>query len=161
EDVRATWGWTALETLGQDLRFAVRQFRNSPGFSVVAVLSLALGIGANTAVFTFVNAALLKPLPYPQAGQIVAVVERPPKGGGTTPVHSRSFVEWRERVQSFEALAIAQAVPVYTQGEDGPEQVSGMWATPELFCVFGVVPMLRRTFTDGEAGPGQGRVVLL
>src|SRR5439155_20826261 len=108
EDTRAMWGWNSLERLGQDLRYAFRVLRRNPGFTAVAVLSLALGIGANTAIFTFVNAALLKPLPYPHADRIVALLQRPLQGPGTTPVHPRSFVPWHDRAQSFEALAIAQ-----------------------------------------------------
>src|SRR5919201_1372709 len=133
-----------MATLLQDLRYALRMLRRNPGFTAVAVLSLALGIGANTAIFTFVNAALLKPLPYPDADRIVALAQRPLQGQGTTPVHPRSFVPWRDRAQSFEALAIAQAIPVNTQGIDGAEQVSGLWATSELFRVFGVQPLFGR-----------------
>jgi putative ABC transport system permease protein len=132
--------------------------RKSPGFTSVAVLSLALGIGANTAIFTFVNAALLKPLPYPDADRIVALEQRPLASqmrsmlsNSTTRVHPRSFVPWHDRSQSFEALAIAQPVPLNTQGIDGSaEQVSGLWTTPELFRVFGAAPMLGRVFTDQE-----------
>jgi hypothetical protein len=142
----------ALEALGRDLRYALRTMRKSPGFTAVGVLSLALGIGANTAIFTFVNAALLKPLPYPDADRIVALQQRPLKGQGTTLVHPRSFVPWYDRSQSFEALAIAQPVPVNTQGIDGAEQVPGLWTTPELFRVFGVAPMLGRVFTRRSAG---------
>jgi putative ABC transport system permease protein len=135
-----------LEHVTRDLRQAVRSLRRSPGFSTVAVLSLALGLGANTAIFTFVNAALLQSLPHPDAARIVALQQRPLKGKGLTYVHPRSFVPWRERARSFEALAIAQVVPVNTQGVDGAEQVPGLWTTPELFRVFGVAPMMGRVF---------------
>jgi hypothetical protein len=129
-----------LEHVTRDLRQAVRSLRRSPGFSTVAVLSLALGLGANTAIFTFVNAALLQSLPHPDAARIVALQQRPLKGKGLTYVHPRSFVPWRERARSFEALAIAQVVPVNTQGVDGAEQVPGLWTTP------GVAPMMGRVF---------------
>src|SRR5712671_5459970 len=160
EITREMWGWTALERLGQDLRYAMRMMRKSPGFTAVAVLSLALGIGANTAIFTFVNAALLKPLPYPHPDRIVALSERHPKHG-ITPVHPRSFIEWHDRARSFDALAIAQAIPVNTEGDEGPEQVAGLWTTSELFRVFGVWPFLGRAFTDQETRPDASPVVIL
>src|ERR1700730_2062602 len=111
-------------SIRQDLRYSWRSAIANPAFTLVAVISLALGIGANTAIFTFVNAALLKPLPYPQPGRIVALLQRPLRGQGTTPVHPRSFVRWRERARFFEALAIAQVIPVNTMGLDHAEQVS-------------------------------------
>src|SRR5262245_29626911 len=147
----------ALDALFLDLRYALRTIRKSPGFTAVGILSLALGIGANTAIFTFVNASLLKPLPYPDAGRIVALQQRSLQGRGTTFVHPRSFVRWHDRAQSFDALAMAQAIPVNTQGIDGAEQVSGLWTTSELFSVFGVGPTLGRVFTDQE---GLGRSVI-
>jgi putative ABC transport system permease protein len=159
ENTRAAWGWSFPERLAQDLRYALRGIRKSPGFSTVAILSLALGIGANTAIFTFVNAALLKPLPYPHAGRIVSLAEHPPQSASTTLVHPQSFVEWRKRARSFEALAIAQSIPINTQGSEGAEEVAGLWSTASLFRVLGVEAMLGRVFTDGEglgraAGPG-------
>ena len=157
EDTRAVWRWTMFEQFVQDFRYALRTLCKNPGFTAVAMLSLALGICANTAIFTFVNAALLKPLPYPDADRIVALQQRPLRGTGTTYVHPRSFVPWQDRAGSFEALAIAQAVPVNTQGEDGAEQVPGLWTTPDLFRVFAVSPFLGRTFAARE---GFGRAAL-
>src|SRR5258708_2398898 len=125
EASREMWGWILFERVAKDLRSALRRRRKSSGFTAVAVLSLALGIGANPAIFTFVNAALLKPLPYPHPDRIVALVERHPKHG-ISPVHPRSFIEWHDRARSFKALAIAQAIPVNTDGGDGPEQVPGL-----------------------------------
>jgi len=170
EEVREVWGWTRFEHLLQDVRYATRVAGKSPGFTTVAILSIALGIGANTAIFTFVNAALLKPLPYPDADRIVVLQQRPLQSQRTTFVHPRSFVPWQDRSQSFEALAIAQPVPVNTQGIDDAEQVPGLWTTPELFRVFGVEPMMGRVFTNreglgraqvrGEAASGSSVVVL-
>ena len=150
EECRDARGLGLVEGLSQDLRYALRTMGKTPGFTTVAVLSLALGIGANTAIFTFVDAALLKPPPYPHAERLVALLEVAPQGKGTTLVHPRRFVEWRDRARSFEALAIAQAIPVNTQGAEGAEQVSGLWTTSELFRVFGVPPFLGRVFTDQE-----------
>src|SRR5438270_13053205 len=111
-----------MRNLVRDFGYGLRMLTKDPGFTAIAVLTLALGIGANTAIFTFVNAALLKPLPYPHADRIVALLQRPLQGPGTTRVHPRSFVPWHDRAQSFEALAIAQAIPVNTQGIDGADQ---------------------------------------
>jgi putative ABC transport system permease protein len=149
-----------LEQLMQDARYALRGLRKNPGFCSVAILSLGLGIGANTAIFTFVNAAFLKPLPYPQAERIVSLRQQKSKGGETTLVHPRSFVQWHERAQSFEALAIAQAIPVNTDGDDGAEQVPGLWATSDLFRVFGVRPMMGAGFSD-QSGRGGGSEIIL
>jgi len=160
ETSRELWGWVWFEELAQDLHYAIRMLRRSPGFTTIAVLSLALGIGANTAIFTFVNAALLKPLPYPHPDRIVALSERHPKHGIAL-VHPRSFIEWHDRARSFEALAIAQAIPVNTEGDDGPEQVAGLWTTSELFQVFGVWPSRGRAFTDQETRPDASSVVIL
>jgi putative ABC transport system permease protein len=143
--------------IGEDLRYSWRTARRNPAFTLIAVSSLALGIGANTTIFTFVNAALLKPLPYPQADRIVAVMQRPLNGGPLTPVAPRSFVEWRERARSFEAIAIGQVVPTNTDGIDGAEQVAGLWTTSEMFRVFGVSPAMGRLFGDDE-GQDRGQI---
>ena len=147
-------------SIRQDLGYSWRSAIANPAFTLVAVASLALGIGANTAIFTFVNAALLKPLPYPQADRIVVLEQRPLRGQGTMPVDPRSFLEWREHARSFESLAIAQVIPVNTTGIDAPEQVPGLWTTPELFRVFRVAPALGRVFTD-QWSPGKRSEVVL
>jgi len=160
EDTRAVWAWTTVEQFAQDLRYALRTARKSPGFTAAAVVSLALGIGANTAIFTFVNAALLKPLPYDGHERIVSLRQRSERYGLAF-INPRSFLEWHDRSSSFEAMAIAQAIPINTEGTDGPEQVSGVWSTEELFAVFSVKPFLGRVFTAGEARAGAARVVVL
>ncbi|MGC4048250.1 MAG: ABC transporter permease [Paludibaculum sp.] len=137
--------------LAYEVRHAWRMVVQNPGFSAVALLSMALGIGANTAIFTFADAAFLKPLPYPGAERIVALRQRPRQDARLTDVHPRSFVRWVETARSFEALALAQAVPVNTEGPDGAEQVPGLWVSPQFLKVFGVQPWLGRDF------PAEGR----
>lgn len=156
EEIREMGKWIILEQLVQDLRFALRTLAKSPGFAIVALASLALGIGANTAIFTFVNAAFLKPLPYPEAARIVALRQRPLKASETTLVHPRSFVKWRDRAKTFESMALAQPIPINIQGIDGAEQVPGLWMTPDLFGVFAVQPFLGREFSgDNTASRGE------
>ncbi len=147
-------------SIRQDLGYSWRTAVANPAFTLVAVASLALGIGANTAIFTFVNAALLKPLPYAEANRIVALEQRPLRGQGTTPVNPRSFLEWKDHARSFEALAISQVIPVNTDGIDAPEQVPGLWTTPELFRVFRVPPAIGRVFTEQWSPGGRSEVVL-
>ena len=161
EECRDARGLALVDGVRQDLGYALRTLSKSPAFTAVAVLSLGLGIGANTAIFTFVNAALLKPLPYPQADRIVALRQRAAETGVTALVHPVSFVAWRDRARSFEALAIGQPLPVNTDGRDGAEMVSGFWSTADLFRVFGVAPALGRAFTDEESHGGAAPVVVL
>lgn len=153
--------WLAVERLSQDVRYAARGMWKTAGFAIVAVLSLALAIGGNTAIFTFVNAALLKPLPYAQADRIVAVTQTSPQGELSTLVHPRTFLHWRENSHSLAAVAIAQQISVNTQGLDGPEEVPALWATADLFRVFGVDAALGRVFTESEAQPGAATVIVL
>ncbi len=150
-------GW---DNIRQDLRYSWRTAVGNPAFTWVAIISLALGIGANTAIFTFVNAALLRPLPYREADRIVALLQRSVRGLGTTPVDPRSFLLWRDNARSFDALAIAQVIPVNTMGTDTAEQVSGLWTTPELFRIFGIAPMMGHTFSEDDSTGGSSVVVL-
>jgi len=149
EESRDMWGWNWLENTLQDVRYACRILMKYPAFTTLAVLTLGLGIGANTAIFTFVDASFLKPLPYPDAGQIAFIAELTPKRQ-VVHVHPFNFLQWQARSQSFEALALMQSIPVNTMGQEGAEQLSGLWATAGLFRVFGVSPAMGRAFTEDE-----------
>ncbi len=161
EECRDARGLALVDSIRQDFGYALRALRKSPGFSSVAILSLAIGIGANTTIFTFVNAVLLRPLPYPGSDRIVILRERPLASDGTVSVHPANFIEWRTRARSFDALALAQTPPLNVLGSAGAEQINRVQATAALFRVFGVAPILGREFTEEEAGPGQHDVVIL
>src|SRR5207249_852184 len=139
-----------MGTLIQDIRYGARMLAKNPGFTAVAIATLALGIGANTAIFTFVDAALLKPLPYPDSSRIVFIGERPPHSSDMVQVHPSNFLEWGARSRSFAALALVQSIPVNNIGPDGAEQLAGLWTTAGLFRVFGVSPALGRGCTEDE-----------
>jgi predicted permease len=161
EECRDARGVALLDELRQDVRYALRGLRKSPGFTTVAILSLALGIGANTTIFTFVNAVLLTPLPYPGSDRLVILREQPAGAEGTVSVHPLNFLEWRARARSFEALALVQAPPLNVIGANGPEQIARVQTTAELFRVFGVSPRSGRVFTAEETEPGNHDVVVL
>jgi len=134
-----------------DLRYALRQLRKSPGFTLIAVLTLALGIGANTAIFNVIYAVLLRPLPYPDADQIMIVTET----GSNMPQISVSFpdyVDWKRDNTVFEEIAISRRESFNLSGLEGrpPEQISGGLVTANFFKVIGLTPQLGRVFTEEE-----------
>ena len=161
EECRDARGLALVDSLRQDLRYALRALRRSPGFSAVAILSLALGIGANTTIFTFVNAVLLRPLPYPDSDRLIVLREQNLGSQSTVNVHPLNFIEWRARARAFEALALVQMPPLNVLSGSGAEQLVRAQTTPEIFRVFGVAPALGRGFTDAEARPGGDQVVVL
>jgi predicted permease len=161
EECRDARGLVLLDELRQDGRYALRGLRKSPGFTTVAILSLALGIGANATIFTFVDAVLLRPLPYPGSDRLVILREQPSGAEGTVNVHPLNFLEWQARAGSFEALALVQIPPLDVIGRDGAEQIANAQTTSELFHVFGVQPALGRMFTAEETRPGNHDVVVL
>lgn len=114
EDVRATWGWAWLDTVWNDLRYATRMLRNNPAFTAAVVLTLALGIGANTAIFSVCDAILLKPLPYPDPDRIVMLWEQPPEGETIGAVAPANFVDWRKQSRSFTEIAAYGAAEFQT-----------------------------------------------
>lgn len=151
-----------MDTLLQDLRYAVRQLLRAPGFAAVAVLTLALGIGANTAIFSVVRGVLLRPLEYRDAGRLVALFSEERDGTERrNPTSPANFLDWSEQSRSFQEMTAAQPWSPTLTGRDAPVQISALKATPSLFALLGVQPLLGRTFPPGEAVGGPEHVVVL
>jgi putative ABC transport system permease protein len=150
-----------MENLLADLRHAFRVFRKSPGFTAIAVAALALGIGANTAIFSVINVVLLKPLPYPEPDRIMQVARGFP-GGVSNSCSIPKFNVWKKN-DVFEAItAYDFAGPgMNVGGSDHPEQVKGIHVSAEFFRVFGVSPTIGRTFTGDEDLPGGPKVAVI
>jgi predicted permease len=161
EECRDARGLALVDSLRQDVTYALRALRKNPGFSTVAILSLAIGIGANTTIFTFVNGVLLRRLPYPDSDRLVVLHEHQLDSAEPLNVHPGNFVEWRARAHSFEALALVQTPPLNVMGSNGAEQIGRIQTTLELFQVFKVRPVLGREFTEEETRPGSNQVVVL
>jgi putative ABC transport system permease protein len=160
EACRDIRGGGLMETLFQDLRFGARVLRKNLGFTLVAVLTLALGIGANTAIFSVVNAVLLRPLQYPNAARIVAIQELNEKGtrGQVTPAN---FLDWRTQQTSFEHLAAILSRPANFSAGDESERMELSMTSANFFEVFGVRPHLGRFFLPEEERAGHDAVVVL
>ena len=156
-------GWeSAADSLWQDLRYAVRMLAKSPGFTAVAVLTLALGIGANAAIFSVVNAVLLRPLPYANPGQLVDVSEANPKAGlSGAGVSYPAFVELRDHSRVFTSVAGLAGHALTLTGHGEPADVSTLAVTPEFFSLFGTKPLLGRALSpeDGQRGAAPVAVV--
>ena len=150
-----------MDGLLADLRHAFRILVKNPAFSAVAIAALALGIGANTAIFSVVNSVLLQPLPYPEPERLMRLCRRFPNGQGCA-ISIPKFTTWR-RAQSFEAMAAYDfAGPgMNLSGGDRPEQVRGIHVSADYFRVFAVVPQIGRTFAADEDRPGGPHVALL
>src|SRR5438132_9566287 len=134
-----------------DLRFAFRQLLKNPGFAAVAVLTLALGIGANITIFSVVNAVLLRPLPYAEADRLVFLWSEVPKQNIKERTSAYANIsEWRSQNTSFEDLAVFDPASVTLTGAAEPEQVGSARASANLFSLLGVAPLLGRTFTTEE-----------
>jgi predicted permease len=144
-----------MKRLAQDIRFALRWARRSPGFTLIVLLTLALGIGANTVMFSVVNAVLLRPLPFPEPERLASVWPEKPLSGGP-------FVEFRNRSRSFEHLAAySDATGFSLSGNGRPERVEGAHVSAEFFRVLGSGAALGRTLLTGEDQPGRDRIVVL
>ena len=153
-------GGGMLETLWQDLRYGARMLLKNPGFTLVAVLTLSLGIGANTAIFSVVNAVLLRPLPFAEPERLVWLWDTQPQLP-TAPASLPDFLDWKSQNKSFEHLAAFESGSMFLDTGDGMRDTPVGLVTPETFALFRVNPILGRTFTDEETLPGRFRVAVL
>src|SRR3954468_3980222 len=152
-----------METLSRDIRFALRMLIKNPGFTAAVVLCLMLGIGANTAIFSVVNAVLLRPLPYAQPDRLMMVWLRGPEaaGGDRVPLSVADFLDWRaQKDQVFERIAAFSPNMFNYTGGDVPEEVRGTIATADFFSILGAQPQMGRTFLPDEDKPGANPVVV-
>jgi len=153
-------GW--LETFWQDLRYGARMLRKQPGFSLIAVLTLALGIGANTAIFSVVNAVLVKPLLYPHSDLVVQIWQTNPRANRWGEwISYPAFVDYRRQNRVFEDIGAYRTWLWNITGGDHPEVLRGARVTSNLFSVLSVQPMLGRSFLPEEEQPGRNQVVIL
>jgi putative ABC transport system permease protein len=177
DDASAAWGWNAWERLWQDVRLAARTLRKAPGFTAVAIATLAIGLGINTAIFSVANMVLIRSLPYPHADRLVALWEEVPQRGpsivrssGTavgktgpnrSTVSPANLVDYRAGTTSFAGLAAHSRTARNLTGSGRPERVSTEIVSGEFFDVVGVGPAMGRAFTAEDDRPGGGDVVIL
>ena len=151
-----------MQGLLQDIRYALRMTARRPGLAIVIVLTLALGIGANTAIFSLVNTVLLGAQPYPQADRLVNIREAQlQRGPGGRPVRPANFFDWRSRATSFEDVAWSRDSIQNLTGDGEPEMIIGYRFSPNMFAVLGLQPLIGRTFREDEDRAGAPNVVVL
>ena len=147
-----------------ELKFALRQLRQSPGFALTALLTLALGIGATTAIFTLVYDVMLRPLPFAHADRLVTIEEKVAEWSDlypTLPDSANHFAFWQQHSHSFAAMALTREYPLPLGAHGRPVQAEVLNATPGIFSVLEVRPVLGRAFTPEEAQPGHEHVAIL
>ena len=167
ERARDVWRWPSLENLVRDVRYGFRMLRNNPGFSVVAIVTLALGIGANTAIFSVVDAALIRPLPYFEPNRLITLGEVRPQEGqsdsdrGIWNASYPDYLDWTRQSKSFQSLAGFSGDVFTLRGAGEPELLFGAQATVNFFSTLGVQPFLGRDFAVGEDIPAGPKVAIL
>jgi predicted permease len=160
EDTRRTWRWMGLEQFAADARYGLRMLRKSRSFTAVAVLSLALAIGADTAIFSIMNSVLLRPLPYPDANRLIMLWQDNRRFGVHEDLTSYpNFMDWKKSRSFADMAGFVPDDTVVDAAE--PLRVEAPYATANLFSVLGVTPMMGRTFLPEEEAPARGAVVVL
>ena len=149
-----------LDTLMQDVRYAARMLRKNPGFTLVVILTLMLGIGANTAIFNVVNAVLLRPLPFAHPERLVSIYEKSPEFGQSS-VSYLNFLDWQKQTRSFESLALWQERDFNLTGTGEAAHLQGVQISASFFSTFGVQPLVGRDFREEDDRLGAGPVVLI
>src|SRR5690242_3513077 len=151
-----------MDALIKDLRYAARMLQKQPGFTLVAVVTLALGIGANTAIFSLVNSILLRPLPYREPDRLVHLMQSSPKLDlATWGVSQADFAAYRDQNRSFESVALYNSGGTNLTGAGEPERLAVTNATADFFKVLGVNPILGRGFDQGEDAAGRNGVCVI
>jgi putative ABC transport system permease protein len=154
-----------MHNIWQDLKYGFRVLRKNPGFAAGAIVVLALGIGANTAIFSVVNAVLLRPLPYRDPGRIAMIYHVPPQksfpGAKIFAVSPANYLDWQAQSSVFDAMSTFHPTTMTVTGKDQPEAASGMVVSSGFFQVLGTTPIMGRTFTPEEDTDGHGNVVVL
>ena len=161
EQTREAWGWIRLEGFAKDVRYALRQLGRNSGFTAICILTLALGIGATTAIFSVMDSLLLRPLPYTNAARIVRIwMTFAPRGMMEIPASEPEFLEYRQS-QSFAHVTGFSVGTLTLTGSGDPLHVAASWGTSDFFSVMGTVPFLGRVFTNDEQQQGHAQVAVL
>jgi putative ABC transport system permease protein len=151
-----------MDTVFQDIRYSLRRLRKSPGFTAVVIVTLALGIGANTAIFSVVNTVLLRALPYRNPAELISIVHfYPSLSNMEAPVSARGFRDYQTKTASFAAAAVETGFGANLTGSGDPERVPGVRVSGDWFKVLGVAPLFGRTLTRDDDEPGHDHVVVL
>lgn len=151
-----------MDAFLNDIRYAIRNLIKRPGFTLIAVLTLAIGIGANTAIFSAIHALLLKPLPFPELDRVVAIWDKMPSRGVVhNEVTMANYLDWRAQNQSFEQLALYRWWSANLTGVDPPERLQGFLVTANFIDVTGLKPIMGRNFTEEENQPGKDGVAII
>src|SRR5262245_47130943 len=162
EESREMRGFRSIETLLQDLQFGIRMFLKSPGLTAVLILTIALGIGFNSALFSVVNTLLLNPLPFPDADRLVIAWTKSAKINsdrlGITP---EDFAEWRKQTQSFVGITAGTGALFNLSGADEPERIQAGGVSINFFSTLGIKPALGRDFLPEDEELNSGRIVIL
>ncbi|MGB7282391.1 MAG: ABC transporter permease, partial [Candidatus Acidiferrum sp.] len=167
EKSREMWTFTSLEDTFRDFRLGLRMLRKSAGFSLIAILTLALGIGANSALFSMVNGIVLRTLPYWQAQQLYAINENEPQLSGQSPwgpwfpVNPANFLLWQDHCPAISSMALIEAVTFNMTGHGIPRQVNAVRVSADFFSLMGIRPQLGRTFLPQEDQLGRDHEIIL